>query len=94
MFHWAPQRIEAHVKLCVLALQVQRTAEIRTGLSWARIAQLVGTLKAVRYTTERQAIVQRTKVGPKLAGLLKILAISISKQIMTMIEAAEPLATS
>jgi hypothetical protein len=32
MFHWAPRRIEAHVKLCVLALQVQRTAEIRTGL--------------------------------------------------------------
>ena len=56
MFHWAPRRIEAHVKLCVLALQVQRTAEIRTGLSWARIAHLLGTLKAVRYLAERQTI--------------------------------------
>jgi hypothetical protein len=52
MFHWALRRIEAHVKLCVLALQVQRTAEIRTGLPWARIAHLLGTLKAVRYVAE------------------------------------------
>jgi len=67
MFHWAPRRIEAHVTLCVLALQVQRTAEIRTGLPWARIAHLLGTLKAVRYVAERQTIVQRTKIGPDLS---------------------------
>jgi len=28
MFHWTPRRIEAHVKLCVFALQMQRAAEI------------------------------------------------------------------
>jgi hypothetical protein len=27
MFHWTPRRIVAHVKLCVLALMIQRTAE-------------------------------------------------------------------
>jgi hypothetical protein len=94
MFHWAPRRIEAHVKLCVLALQVQRTAEIRTGLSWARIAHLLGMLKAVRYVAERQTIVQRTKIGPELAGLLKKLGISAPKQVMAMSEAAETPATS
>jgi hypothetical protein len=94
MFHWAPRRIEAHVKLCVLALQVQRTAEIRTGLPWARIAHLLGTLKAVRYVAERQTIVQRTKIGPDLAGLLKKLGISAPKQVMAVIEAAETPATS
>ena len=94
MFHWAPRRIEAHVKLCVLALQVQRTAEIRTGLSWARIAHLLGTLKAVRYVAERQTIVQRTKIGPELAGLLKTLGISAPKQVMEMSKAAETPATS
>src|SRR5664279_5609977 len=30
MFHWTARRIEAHVKLCVLALQMQRCAENRT----------------------------------------------------------------
>src|SRR5690242_19150964 len=66
----------------VRALQVQRTAEIRSGLSWARIAHLLGTLKAVRYVAERQTIVQRTKLGPELAGLLKTLGISAPKQVM------------
>ncbi|PPQ40817.1 IS1634 family transposase [Rhodopila globiformis] len=94
MFHWAPRRIEAHVKLCVLALQVQRTAEIRTGLSWARIAHLLGTLQAVRYVAERQTIVQRTKIGPELAGLLKTLGISAPKQVMAMSEATDSPATS
>jgi hypothetical protein len=93
MFHWAPRRIEAHVKLCVLALQVQRTAEIGTDLSWARIAHLLGTLKAVRYLAERQTIVQRTKIGPELAGLLKKLRISAPKQVMAISEAAETPAT-
>jgi transposase len=94
MFHWAPRRIEAHVKLCVLALQVQRTAEIRTGLSWARIAHLLGTLKAVRYVAERQTIVQRTKVTGELAELLKKLGIPIPKQLMAVTEAPETPATA
>jgi hypothetical protein len=33
----------------VLALQMQRAAEIRCGLPWARIAHELGALKAVRY---------------------------------------------
>jgi hypothetical protein len=89
MFHWAPRRIEAHVKLCVLALQVQRAAEIRAGLPWARIAHLLGTLKAVRYMAERRTIVQRTKIGPELADLLKRLGIPIPKQLLAVTEVAE-----
>src|ERR1700723_110682 len=49
MFHWTPRRIEAHVRLCVLALQVQRAAEIRGSLPWSRIAHELAALKAVRY---------------------------------------------
>ena len=67
---------------------------IRTGLSWARIAHLLGTLKAVRYAAERQTIVQRTKIGSELAGLLKKLGISAPKQVMAVIEAAEAPTTS
>lgn len=29
MCHWTPRRIAAHVKLCVLALMIQRAAEFR-----------------------------------------------------------------
>jgi len=94
MFHWALRRIEAHVKLCVLALQVQRAAEIRAGLPWARIAhllglRLLGTLKAVRYVAESRTIVQRTKIVGELADLLKELGIPIPKQLLAVTETAE-----
>jgi Transposase DDE domain len=89
MFHWTARRIEAHVKLCVLALQMQRSAEIRTGLPWARVAHALAALKAVRYRSESRTIVQRTKINAELAGLLKKLGISAPKQLMAVIEAAE-----
>ena len=61
MFHWMPQRITAHVKLCVLALMIQRAAELRTEMTWNKIRTNLDTLKAVSYRTEKQAIVQTTK---------------------------------
>jgi hypothetical protein len=94
MFHWTARRIEAHVKLCVLALQMQRCAEIRTDLPWARVAHALGALKAVRYRSESRTIVQRTKISSELAGLLKKLGISAPKQLMAVTEAAEAPATA
>lgn len=90
MFHWTARRIEAHVKLCVLALQMQRAAEIRCGLSWARIAHELGALKAVRYQAGGRSIVQRTKIAGELAELLKKLGIPIPKRLLTVTEAPEP----
>jgi hypothetical protein len=88
MFHWRARRIEAYVKLCVLALQMQRSAEIRTGLPWARIAHRLSGLKAVRYGSESRRIVQRTKIAGELADLLKKLGIPIPKQLLAVTEAA------
>jgi Transposase DDE domain len=87
MFHWTARRIEAHVKLCVLALQMQRGAEIRCALPWARIAHQLGALKAVRYQAGGRGIVQRTKIASELADLLKKLGIPIPKRLLTVTEA-------
>jgi hypothetical protein len=89
MFHWTPRRIEAHVKLCVLALQMQRTAEIRCGQPWARIAHTLARLKAVRYRSDSRTIVQRTKSTAALAETLKKLGISMPKQILSIAEPAQ-----
>jgi len=94
MFHWTPRRIEAHVKLCVLALQMQRAAEIRCQLSWARIAHALGTLKAVRYRCESRTIVQRTKIAAELSAMLKTLGISVPKQILAVEEAPQSTAAA
>jgi hypothetical protein len=84
MFHWTPRRIDAHVKLCVLALQMQRAAEIRCNLSWARVAHVLGGLKAVRYRCEGRGIVQRTKILAELAAILKNLGVSVPKQLLAV----------
>ena len=88
MFHWTQRRIEAHVKLCMLALQVQRAAEIRGAQPWARIAHTLGQLKAVRYRRDGRTIVQRTKITAALAEMLKKLGISMPKQILSIDEPA------
>jgi hypothetical protein len=89
MFHWSPRRIEAHLKLCVLALQMQRAAEIRCGLPWARSAHELRALKAVRYQAGGQGIVQRTKIAGTPGELLKKLAVPIPKQLLAVAEAPE-----
>jgi Transposase DDE domain len=84
MFHWMPQRITAHVKLCVLALMIQRTAEIAAGLPWGRLVTLLERLEAVRYTSEGRTFVQATTVSPDLADLLKKLDIPAPKTILAV----------
>jgi transposase len=86
IYHWTPRRIEAHVKLCILALQIQRAAELRAGLPWTRLAHELGTLKAVRYRTEARTIVQRTRIRTELADLLKKLGVSAPKQLLALSE--------
>jgi hypothetical protein len=86
IYHWSPRRIIAHVKLCVLALQLQRAAELHTGRPWARLAHDLATLKAVCYRTEERTIVQRTRIGPELAEILKTLGISRPKQLLAVSE--------
>jgi hypothetical protein len=86
IYHWSPRRIVAHVKLCVVALQIQRAAELRTGRPWARLAHDLATLKAVCYRTEARTIVQRTRIGPELAATLKTLGISRPKQLLAVSE--------
>ncbi len=38
VFHWRPWRIQAHVTISVLALLLERVAEIRANDTWRNIA--------------------------------------------------------
>jgi transposase len=81
MFHWMPQRITAHVKLCVLALMIQRAAELRAEMTWSNIRTALETLKAVTYRTEKQVIVQTTRPTKSASAILKKLNITKPKTI-------------
>src|ERR687888_2560417 len=60
VYHWTGHRIASHVKLCVLALLLQRAAEIRTGDTWRLIPQAATLLKKLRVAPpERRLAVER-----------------------------------
>jgi Transposase DDE domain len=84
MFHWTPRRIVAHVKLCVLALMIQRAAEIAAQAPWSQLVAVLERLKAVRYTAEGETIVQASRISPELAAILKKLDISRPKPILAV----------
>jgi transposase len=84
MFHGMPHRITAHVKVCVLALMIQRAAEIATGIPWRQLTSLLERLKAVRYTSESRTILQATTIQPELAEIFNKLGISAPKTILAV----------
>jgi transposase len=49
MYHWAPRRIESHVKICVLALLIERIAELACGKSWHQIQRSLDTLQVTEF---------------------------------------------
>lgn len=49
MYHWLPRRIEAHIKICVLALLIERLVERATSTPWSRIRPALDQLQATEY---------------------------------------------
>ena len=65
---------------------MQRAAEIRCALPWARIADALSALKAARYQLEGRTIVQRTKITPETSWIMKTLGISMPKKLLSVME--------
>jgi transposase len=84
--HWRPHRIIAHVKLCVLALLLQRAAEIRCQQTWRTIHQTLDQLKVVRYRLHGKTILQSTQVTTPMTELLQTLGIPLPKKILEVSE--------
>jgi len=75
VFHWAPHRIESHVKLCVLALLLERIAEIRSGDTWRNLVAQLDTIKVVEYTRAGARIHQTTELRGSVIRLLQQLGV-------------------
>lgn len=70
VFHWKPHRICAHVSLCVLALLLERVAEIRCGDTWRNLRAQLNTVKVVEYERSGARIHQTTELRPGVDRLL------------------------
>src|SRR5262244_376612 len=82
IYHWRSHRIIAHVKLCVLALLLERAAELRCQQTWRTIRHTLDQLKVVRYRMHGKTIVQSTQVTSPLAKIFRSLRIPLPKKIL------------
>ena len=81
LFHHRPWRIQAHVTLCVLALLLERIAEIRAGDSWRNICAILATIKVVEYDRGEARIQQTTQVRKEAEALFEKLGVSLPPKL-------------
>jgi len=82
MFHRVSERIEAHVKICVLALLLCRVAELRTSLPWGRIRDALAAVQVTEYATDTHRFFRSNKVSPEAAELLRALGTEPPKPVL------------
>jgi transposase len=84
MYHWLPHRIEAHVKLCVFALLMERVVELRCKKPWPQIKRTLDTLQATEFHTPQNQFFQCNEASRDLLSILKCLEISRPKLVLNL----------
>ena len=82
MHHWLARRIEAHIKLCVFALLIERVAELQCKQPWPQIKRTLATLQASEFHTPNYQFFQRNEPSPELLRILKSLEIPVPKTVL------------
>lgn len=81
MYHWAARRIEAHVKICVLALLIERVAELECGQPWAQIRRNLAKLQATEFQNDQHSFFQINSAPEACRDLMKKLATPLPKKV-------------
>lgn len=84
MFHWLAHRIEAHVRICVLALLIERVAELACSQSWFRIRRTLDALQATEFHTPTQRFFRMNEVSQPVRQVFKSLAIPLPKRVLAL----------
>jgi transposase len=84
VYHRLSRRIEAHVKICVMALLIERVAELACEQSWSRIRLVLSRLQATEVHTSSHLFFKRNEASSELRNILKNLAIPLPESILSI----------
>jgi hypothetical protein len=84
MCHRLERRIDAHVKICVLALLIERTAEISLDAPWSEIRRGLEALQVSEFRSGNFRFFRRNELQPKTRRILKSLKIHSPKSILDL----------
>jgi len=82
MYHWLSRRIEAHVKICVLALMIERIAERTCGQPWSKIARSLQKLQVTKFFNLNHRVCLRNEIPADTRNILNKLKINPPKQLV------------
>jgi hypothetical protein len=82
MYHWLSSRIECHVKICVLALMIERIAERTCGKPWHQIRRALDSLQVTKFFNLNQRVHMRNEISSDVRNILKKLDINPPKQLV------------
>jgi transposase len=84
MYHWLSRRIEAHVKICVLALMIERIAERTCDRPWHEIHRELDKLQVTKLFDLNHSVYLRNELPSKAANILNKLKIKSPKQVINV----------
>ncbi len=84
MYHWATKRIESHVKICMLALLIERIAELECGKPWHQIKRVLDDLQITKLFNLNYRVLMRNELSSKTHNMLKLLKIKPSKKVIDL----------
>ena len=79
---WLPRRIEAHVRICVLALLIERVAEIACQKPWHQISTILEGLQASEFATPTHRFFKLNEASETLKDTLKMLGIPLPAGVL------------
>jgi transposase len=82
MYHWLPERIESHVKICVLALLIERIAELKCGSPWSRIKSVLSKMQVTKFQTKGHVFYQLNELPKGAKTILKKLGIPLPRKVL------------
>jgi transposase len=84
VYHRLSRRLEAHVKICVMALLIERVAELACEQPWSRIRPILARLQATEVHTPSHLFFKQNEASPELREVLKKLAIPLPNSILSI----------
>jgi transposase len=82
MYHWLSRRIECHVKICVLALLIERIAERACDMPWHRIRRTLEALQVTKFFNLNHRVTMRNEISNETRNILKKLDIKPPPQVV------------
>ncbi len=89
MYHWASRRIESHVKICMLALLIERIAELECMQPWHQIKRALDGLQITKLFHLNFRVLMRNEISIKTSNILKSLRIKAPKKVVELQKMAE-----